>query len=335
MAKVLLPTIEPPGAMGGIARYLEAIKQTFPCEVRLVHVSLSYREIFVRLFWQPRKEIFVTWINHLLPVGTVAWLWWLVSRKPYVIFLHGLDFDLARRNSWKRWLSQRILNHAKHLVTNTKALAKEVSTFVPRASIPLVVYPVVSDALVSAAQSTPRKESKQITLLTVARLVARKGHIKVLDALQQIENVNYLIVGDGSERPALEQAIIERQLQGRVQLVTDADDNKLVEMYRAADIFVLPTVKTPTDREGFGIVYLEAQLFGLPVIATNHPGVDEAIKNEETGLLIEDTSQALVTAIRRLVETTELRERLGNNGPQWVRENFTRQQQMQKLTACL
>lgn len=335
MAKVLLPTIEPPGAIGGLARYLEAIKQTFPCEVRLVNVAPSYGEIFWRVFWQPGQEIIITWINHLLPVGTVAWLWRYFSQKPYVIFLHGLDFDLARRNGWKRWLSKQILRGAKHVVTNTQALAEEVSLFVPGAKTPLVVYPVVSDALVTAAQSTPKKNSEQLTLLTVARLVSRKGHIKVLDALRQVENVNYLIVGDGPERAAIEQAITERRLQERVQLIRHADDNQLVELYRSADIFVLPTSKTLTDREGFGIVYLEAQLFGLPVIATRHPGVDEAIKDGETGLLIEDTPQALVDALRRLINDTSLRQRLGKTGPQWVTENFTRQQQMQKLTVCL
>lgn len=337
MAKVLLPTIESPDAVGGIARYLEAIRQTFQCEVRLLHVAPTYRDIFTRVFWQPRteKDIVIIWINHLLPVGTVGWLWSLISRKPYVIFLHGLDFDLARRNAWKQWLSQRILNRAKHIVTNTQALAKEVRAFVPRAVEPLVVYPVVSDALVSAAQSTPKKHSEQITLVTVARLVSRKGHRKVLQALTQLPEVNYLIVGDGPERRAIEQGVIDYGLQGRVKVITNATDQQLVEIYRSADIFVLPTTKTATDREGFGIAYLEAQLFGLPVIATNHPGVDEAIKNEVTGLLIDDTPEALENALRRLVSDPSLRTHLGDNGPAWVQQNFTRQEQMSKLTACL
>lgn len=338
MAKVLLPTIEAPDAVGGIARYLEAIRQTFQCEVRRVHVTPSYKEIFLRIFWHPRKEkdIVITWINHLLPVGTVAWLWRYVSSKPYVIFLHGLDFDLARRNAWKRWLSKRILNNAKHIVANTQALADEIHTFAPHAVTPLVVYPVVSDVFVGAAQSTPKKApSDKLVLLTVARLVNRKGHLKVLDALKHFENVNYIIAGDGPERPAIEQAIVDRHLQQRVTLITDADDHRLIEIYRSADIFVLPTTKSTTDREGFGIVYLEAQLFGLPVIATNHPGVDEAIKNAKTGLLIDDSPKALEEALQQLIDDTSLREKLGNNGPEWVQKNFTRQQQMSKLTVCL
>lgn len=336
MPKILLPTIEPANSRGGIARYLAAIKATFSDDVELINVQPSYLTIFQKVFWQPRKTIGMTWINHPLPIGTVAWLWSLVSRHPYTIFLHGLDFDLARRNAWKRWLSKQILNRAKHIVTNTRALAQEVHDFAPTSTQPLIVYPVVSDELLAAAsESFTRHGEQPLTLLTVSRLVERKGHIKVLDALLELDDIKYVIVGSGPEQETIERAIEQRNLSHRVQLLDDADDQKLVEAYRQADIFVMPTSKTPTDREGFGIVYLEAQLFGLPVIATNHPGVDEAVNENVTGLLIDDSHPALVAALRKLISDATLRSRLGNGGPDWVRKNFVREVQMKKLTACL
>ena len=78
----------------------------------------------------------------------------------------------------------------------------------------------------------------------------------------------------------------------------------------------MPTTKTATDREGFGIAYLEAQLFGVPVVATRNAGVDEAVHDGVTGLLVDDTPDALSAAVTRLLHDADLRRRLGEAVPQ-------------------
>jgi glycosyltransferase involved in cell wall biosynthesis len=326
----------------------------------------QYPKIF-SLFWKYNQSIDLYFISHILPLGTVAWILSYLGGKPYVIFLHGTDFDLGRRNSWKRFLTRSILRQAKRVVVNSDALGKEAQTLTGRET--LTVYPAVSDEFVEVSRSIRHgvgpvdlkelgklavglapsgsplsggvklvegaRGSEKVRLLTVARLIGRKGHMKVLDALNELPNVNYTIVGSGPRKDELMEEIGKRGLSDRVKLILDAKDDDLPKIYAASDIFVMPAAKSEQDREGFGIVYLEAGLFALPVIATNQPGVDEAVVDGETGLLIDDNPAALVDALKRLIADSGLRARMGSKGRTRVLEQFTREEQMKKLLQLL
>jgi glycosyltransferase involved in cell wall biosynthesis len=356
MKRVIIATLEKAGARGGIGRYLDATVLTYP-SIRVERISSgAYRDIF-SAFKKTRQDVELYFIHEVLPVGTVAWL----LRKSYVIFLHGKDFDLARRNAWKRFLTKRILRSAKHIVVNSASLAAEVRAFV--GTDPIVVYPPVSDEMVEASKGTrkgkgwtdlrdlaklaagaiglsitPSRPSSskeggatQITLITVARLVERKGHMKVLDAMVKLPNTKYVIVGDGPMREKIEMRIAELGLAERVTIMTDVADEDLPVLYADADIFVMPTTQSTTDREGFGIVYLEANLFGLPVVGTRTGGVAEAIQDGKTGVLVEDTTDDLIKGLQVLIESLELRAAMGSRGRVRVLEQFTREEQMRKL----
>jgi len=275
------------------------------------------------------KKYDALWISHILPIGTVAWLTSMINRKPYVVILHGMDFDLSRRNIWKGWLSKKILKNAQRVVVNSKALAREVLEF--GIANPLVVYPAVSDAFVESSSFISKQKSDQIRLLTVARLVERKGHLDVIEAIKNQKNINYTIVGDGEMRKEIENKINSLELQDRIQVLQHVSDRKLPELFSQSDIFVMPAKKSVYDREGFGIVYLEAQLFQTPVIAINTPGVNEAVGG---GILINDISE-LKNAIDKLANDSNLRSTLGKKGRDFVISDFTREKQMSKLKVLL
>jgi phosphatidyl-myo-inositol dimannoside synthase len=338
MPKILLPTIDYPPARGGVARYIGAIAKTFPDQVQILPLKTKMKlgAIVANLLWSSRSFEAI-WTHHVLPIGTAALVVQKIVKKPYVVFLHGLDFDLARRNAWKRALLRRVLTSADRVVTNSEALASEVRSFVELDRTPLAVYPTLEDKFIEAAQA-PRKLGERgvrpLCLLTVARLVERKGHLKVLEALKHIPEATYHIVGDGPMFGDIAKAVNELGLQDRVRISRNVSDDELPDMYREADVFVMPTSKTKNDREGFGIVYLEAQLFGLPVIATRHPGVDEAVRDGEGGLLIGDTLNELISAIERLEDAT-VRGKFGSRGRFWVEREFNREQQMHKLRELL
>ncbi len=363
MRTILLPTIDAAPARGGVARYVEAIARTYPENVRVFKLaSLKYPLLGATFLRSQGVDAF--WIHHVLPIGTIAWLLKPFTKKPYVIFLHGMDFDQGRRTAWKRWLTKNILREAERVVTNSQALANEVQKFASLEKTPLVVYPPVSDELIEAsvtvrkgvgkvdlqklaelAVGVARGEASIIKqdqptdgitrLLTVSRLVERKGHLKVLQAMTHLPNVHYHIVGDGPMRGTIQGIVEDLGLQDRVKITTDANDEQLPAIYREADIFVMPTTKSKDDREGFGIVYLEAQLFGLPVVATQQPGVDEAIQHEASGLLCEDTPGALNAALECLIADPGLRARYGSRGRTRVLEHFTRERQMDALMELL
>lgn len=401
MSKILLPTPDAPPKRGGVARYIGATARarsdieidTLPENWGTVRVFLYLLGVLrhpgldsgsnaIRKTMDPGSVSGMTkdiWTHHIFPVGTACYLlsvlsviircrhlWSKASAKDhpyYTVFLHGLDFDLARRNVWKRFLARRILKRASQLITNSVSLQKEVSAFTHRSDVQ-VVYPCVSNEFVKASETvrkgivrrTPEEIAKlfvtqmvamtgagisisrhsesavesgvtnPVRLLTVARLVDRKGHTKVLDAMIEIPQVTYTIVGDGPMREPLKKKAEELGIANRVTFLTEATDAELPEIYAAHDIFVMPTTKSEHDREGFGIVYAEAGVFGLPCIATDIPGVDEVVLHEVTGMLIEDTPRALSEALKKLAASPGLRSRMGTAARKHVLENFTEEQ---------
>ena len=331
MERFLLPTPDYPPKRGGVARYLSALVFTFPDAITpLIWKSFpSYREMLME-FWQRRKQFDVLLTSHVLPIGTVALLFRCVTRKPYDVMLHGLDFDVARSVPRKRIAMCFVLFFARRVFANSQSLANEVAKFSRRSC--LVMYPCVGDELIESADivnaNTERSSFTSLRLLTVGRLVERKGHLKVLAAMKHIPNARYTIVGDGPMKKKILDTVIEMELQDRVTLLPHVSDGKLPDVYASHDIFVMPSTKSESDREGFGIVTIEASLFGLPVIATNQPGVDEAVIDGETGILIEDSIDGLVAAIETLGTDLALRDQLGSKGRERVMKQFTRRKTM-------
>jgi glycosyltransferase involved in cell wall biosynthesis len=165
-------------------------------------------------------------------------------------------------------------------------------------------------------------------LLSVGRLTARKGQSKVIEAINNLKpdfpNLKYLIVGNGPERTYLENMIKSRKLSDRIVILDDVSDRIISKYYAACDIFVLPnTFIPPNDVEGFGIVFLEANLYGKPVIAGKSGGVIEAVQHKKTGLLINpDDSSELEQSIVTLINNPNLRTQLGEYGRNRVLKEF-------------
>ncbi len=315
------------------------------------------------LLWRRRERDGRVIVSHVLPFGTAAWIAGWFTGKPYVVIVHGMDVGLARRSPWKRWLAGAVLRGAASVIANSHALKDEVRAAwgVERVAF---VHPAVAmkgeglegrEGRVSSAgvriqepgvriqEPAPIGRRPFVRLLTVARLVPRKGHLRVLEALARLrergelpDGVDYLIVGDGPMKEAIERRAVELGVDDVVRFRHGAADEALPDIYRSSDVFVMPTVAGQADREGFGIVYLEAAAYGLPSVATRQPGVDEAVLDGRTGLLVPDgDAEALAQALLRLSTDAELRRTLGSAGQARVREEFTRGRQAEKLRRLL
>jgi glycosyltransferase involved in cell wall biosynthesis len=125
-------------------------------------------------------------------------------------------------------------------------------------------------------------------LVTVGRLVRRKGVAwfvaHVMPSLSG--DYLYLIVGDGPEKKSIQQAIETNSLGERVYLTGAVSDDIRNRILNAADIFVMPNIRIPSDVEGFGIAALEAGCLGLPVVASDIQGIRDAIMHGKTGYLV-------------------------------------------------
>ncbi|HJN84758.1 MAG TPA: glycosyltransferase family 4 protein [Patescibacteria group bacterium] len=325
--KMCTLTIDYPPAKGGVARYTEEMCKFFGDDMT---VLTDEEHSFMSAGWPGwigalqlilDREDDVLMVHHVLPLGIVAFLNWRRNKVPYVVVLHGMDFELATRNTWKKFITKIILKRAHTVVTNTQYLADEVEKFVK--VDPVVVHPLPG----IRGEANERQESEKVNLISVGRLVERKGHQRVLRALSKMphmhDRLRYTIHGgDGDYREALFELVKELDLNEIVRIVVDAPDEDVHRRLSKADIFVMPTITTKGDREGFGFVYAEASTFGVPSIASRIPGVDEAVLDGKTGFLV-GSDEELTDAMMRLIQDRDRRVELGAAAKKRVDEHFT------------
>jgi phosphatidylinositol alpha-1,6-mannosyltransferase len=157
-------------------------------------------------------------------------------------------------------------------------------------------------------------------LLTVSRLYARKGMDRVIESLpdvqRQFPDLVYLIVGEGSYRPVLEQLVADHDLGRYVIFAGAVPDYELTEHYSLGDVFIMANREMPDgETEGFGLVFLEANACGLPVIAGRAGGSVDAVTDRVNGLVVDgDDVPAIGEAIVRMFADDALRESLRVGG---------------------
>lgn len=236
------------------------------------------------------------------------------------------------RPSWRYRLFYRpflrfALSRAVRIVVSSPALgesAPELQEFQSKCTvIPFgVESPNVemTDAILSRAHAIRREANRPIVLF-VGRLVPYKGVDVLLDALSGLDAAG-LIVGDGPMRAQLESSARALGIENRVWFVGSVSDEELAAMYRACDVFVLPSV---TRQEAFGVVQLEAMAAGKPVISTDiGTGVGWVNRNAETGFVVPPRDPvALREAIRRLLADPHLQRSMGDAAMRRVRSAFT------------
>ncbi|MCS3679176.1 glycosyltransferase involved in cell wall biosynthesis [Salinibacter ruber] len=152
-------------------------------------------------------------------------------------------------------------------------------------------------------------------LLTVARLVPRKGHRLVLNSLEEIEGAAYVIVGTGPEEERLRRLAETTGIADRVAFEGYVPDEQLPRYYKACDAYVMPSLHLSDAQsvEGFGLSFLEANAAGRVAIGTRTGSIPTAIQHEETGLLCESTARPVEDAVRRVIEDSGLRARMEAN----------------------
>jgi len=140
-------------------------------------------------------------------------------------------------------------------------------------------------------------------ILSVGRQVKRKGHqwfLKtVLPLLTGLNRV--VLVGDGPEHDVLQRSVKDSDSKQSVHLLGRIDDHNLSMAYDAADVFVMPNIPVPGDMEGFGIVMIEANVRGVPVVASNLEGIIDVVTNGVNGYLVEPlNSEAFASRLNEI-----------------------------------
>jgi glycosyltransferase involved in cell wall biosynthesis len=160
-------------------------------------------------------------------------------------------------------------------------------------------------------------------VLFVGSLIPRKGLPFLVEAAKKIvkthTNIKFLLVGNGPLREPLQNSLVEANLSGNFVFLNQIGEDTLPAVYNCADVFVLPSIQ-----EGQGIVLLEAQASAKPVVAFDIGGVNEAVRNGETGLLVQRGNvDALAEALLKLLDDKTTRMKMGAEGQNFIQEKFT------------
>ena len=248
--------------------------------------------------------------------------------RPYAVSLYGTEAGARGGSRITRWIKARTLAKAGLLLPISRATESRVRRDFAAGTPSRVINPGLPRKAEDDESGSVREKlgfgPENVVVLTLTRLVRRKGVDHLIESLAALpERVRLLIVGEGPDRERLERRIGDSGLGGRVVLTGFVDRTE--PYFRAADIFALASFedREKGDVEGFGIVLLEAQAHGLPVIGTDSGGIPEAFAPDETGFLVEpENPQALARAILRLAEDPGLRTEMGRKGAALVRDRF-------------
>jgi glycosyltransferase involved in cell wall biosynthesis len=266
--------------------------------------------------------------------------------KPFIHTIHGVladEYEQAKKNGYQS-LRGRIANHFMHRLAKLEEETAKNATLIVTVSKyslekvqnhydidPSKVRIVPNGVDVEKFKPTENVEAvkRQIGLgdepcvLFVGSLIPRKGLPFLIEAAKKIvkeqAETKFLIVGDGPLRNQLANSLKTANLSGNFMFIRNVKEDVLPAVYDCADVFALPSIQ-----EGQGIVLLEAQASGKPVVAFDVGGVNEAVHNGETGFLAKrGNSEELADALLKLLGDRALRERMGVNGRRFVSENFT------------
>lgn len=182
-----------------------------------------------------------------------------------------------------------------------------------------------------------RRDAATVNLLTVARLVEKKGIcygiMAVAEVLKRHPDVKYRIIGDGPLRDTLKKLITELGTDDKIELLGGKSHEEVFALLNQTDIFISPSVTDEKgDQEGIPVTLMEAMAHGLPVLSTWHSGIPELVKDGVHGFLVPERAvDALKEKLAYLVANPEIRVKMGDAGRNFVVDNYNNRQLNENL----
>ncbi len=273
-------------------------------------------------------------------------LYQLNRHEPFIHTVHGVladEYDQAKANGYAsvrdrvaNWfmrylagLEKEMAQQASLVVTISNYSVEKLKTYynIDARKVRIVPNGVDTEIFKPMAETAELKLNFGLDdgpmVLFVGSLTPRKGVMYLVDVaktvVSQFPNAKFVLVGKGPLKGAITEAVGKKGLGRNFVFLGNLSEAQLAQVYCCADIFVLPSIQ-----EGQGIVLLEAQACGVPVVAFNSGGVGEAMVNGKTGLLVErGDSKTLAEALLGLLSDVSLRAKMGGAGRMFVECNFS------------
>ena len=269
---------------------------------------------------------------HLLP---------LLGRwdRPWVVSFHGMDVQSRPKEKGYDQKLRQLLQLTPLVLVRSQSLSARLQDLgcaadkirLNRTGIPLQNFPWVE---------RPLPKDGQWQLVQACRLVEKKGLLSTLSAFRRFVSdypkSRLVIAGEGPLRDGLMQKINELSLGNQVTLTGFLSQDDLRKIYNQSHIFIHPSeVAADSNQEGVPNSMLEAMASGLPVVATRHGGIPEAVQEGVDGILVPERDEpALCEAMLKLATQPDLWQRMARQASRSVAENFEQRQQIARLEAA-
>jgi glycosyltransferase involved in cell wall biosynthesis len=203
-----------------------------------------------------------------------------------------------------------LLERADRLIGQSRNTLEHVdSIYGVQRSTDLISLGIDRPARAAPARAAFGLPADAFVMVTVGRLVPRKATLKLLEALRRAERprTHLLVIGDGPDAEPLRRAAADAGLADRVHVAGQVSEARKLEALASADIFV-----SASQHEGFGLVFLEAMVFGLPIVCFDHGGQTDFLTSGETGFVARlNDMESFVDGIVQLHDAPDLRRRMG------------------------
>jgi len=298
--------------------------------------------ILLPTFWVNRRvravmqkyESEIIWFGAAMPLAWMSHLLKRAGAKQIVAITHGHEVWWA-----KLPIFRQIFSHA----TKSISVLTYLGEFTRQAMAPVVnkncymaqIAPGISIEHFTPGEKSPSLvkeldlQGKQV-LISVGRLVHRKGQDKLLEALPQVlrshPDVVLLFVGIGPRKKKLDQLVRKYELSDYVRFVGRVQYDKLPEYFRLGDLFVMPSRSrlAGLEVEGLGIVYLEASASGIAVLAGESGGAPDAVLAGKTGEVVDGTDPSKIAeAIVELLDNPSKLKTMGAAGRAWTEQRWS------------
>ncbi len=339
----------------GLLEYLTArghqIWQAGPLRARWIYWKPWQWPRLLRVYGQARRKMLRAtidlWLTYHAYYKAPDLLGPSVTRAgniPYVIF-QGIYSTKRRRHplTWPGFaLNRASLKAARHIFSNRQEDWLNLKRLIPPERLSFVNPGINPEAF--QYDATARQElrrawgpEKKPVILSAAMFrsdVKTEGLEFLLRACGRLarngQDFRLVIAGDGNERPRLEK-LAQEQVPGQVRFVGKIEREHMGRFYSAGDLFVFPGI-----RESLGMVYLESQACGLPVVAFDNGGIPEVVTNGETGFLTPlRQADPFDAAIRKLLQNKSLRRSMGQKAAAHVRQHHDLNRNYRKMEAQL
>jgi phosphatidylinositol alpha-1,6-mannosyltransferase len=248
-----------------------------------------------------------------VPAGGTAYALWRLHKLPYIVRVSGPDIP-GFENRY-RWLYpvltpavRRIWAGARAVIAKCEGERQQCQAVFP--GLPVTLIPNAVDAGLFQPSNAPRSESEAVRILSVGRLIERKGQQHLIEATRLLRDrgqagFEVVLAGTGDGEAALKAQVAQAGLQDVVRFLGFVPREEMPNVYAAADLFVLPSFN-----EGMSVALLEAMASGLPVVVTPTGGTEELLDGNGCIVPWADAT-ALADALGKLIGSPRLRAAQG------------------------